>query len=261
MDFRIPIFQKGVCEGEGNMKVIPIEKYKENIGQFPVCKLDKKARSRRSVFKDNKYLQAVLSIYLILWISLSWSVTDRADWFVENLILFVFFPVLIFTYKWIRLSNTSYTLIAVFFLLHIFGSKFTYSMTPVDWLINKYTGEARNNYDRIVHFSYGVLLMWPFYEATRLTMKIKGWKAIFVAALIITASGAVYEMIEMTVAMIVNPELGTMFVGAQGDEWDSVKDMTMQFVGSILFVVYYAISNVFQNRKAKLVSSSNAVLK
>jgi hypothetical protein len=48
------------------------------------------------------------------------------------------------------------------------------------------------------------------------------------------AFSAVYEIIEMVAAVIVSPELGTAYLGTQGDEWDAQKDAALAFVGAIV---------------------------
>ena len=49
----------------------------------------------------------------------------------------------------------------------------------------------------------------------------------------ILSTSASYEIIEWTVAASVNPEIGTEFVGAQGDPWDAEKDMALALGGSL----------------------------
>ena len=44
------------------------------------------------------------------------------------------------------------------------------------------------------------------------------------------------EVIEAIVAMIVSPELGSLYLGTQGDEWDAQKDMAAAFFGALLTI-------------------------
>lgn len=46
-----------------------------------------------------------------------------------------------------------------------------------------------------------------------------------------------YELIEYSVADIFFPNLGTNYLGTQGDVWDAQKDMAMAFGGAILALV------------------------
>jgi putative membrane protein len=49
-----------------------------------------------------------------------------------------------------------------------------------------------------------------------------------------------YEILEWWAARIVDPELGVAFVGSQGDEWDSQKDMSLALSGATLSMLLRA---------------------
>ena len=42
-----------------------------------------------------------------------------------------------------------------------------------------------------------------------------------------------FEVLESWVAQMVSPELGTAYLGTQGDEWDAQKDTTMAIIGAL----------------------------
>jgi putative membrane protein len=48
------------------------------------------------------------------------------------------------------------------------------------------------------------------------------------------ALSALFECIEALVVEAVNPELGMIFLGAQGDMWDAQKDMIVALYGAVL---------------------------
>ncbi len=48
------------------------------------------------------------------------------------------------------------------------------------------------------------------------------------------AFSSFYELMEGLTAMIVSPELGSAYLGTQGDEWDAQKDSFLAFVGAII---------------------------
>ena len=54
------------------------------------------------------------------------------------------------------------------------------------------------------------------------------------AMLTVISMSGLFEVIESWVAQIINPELGTAYLGTQGDQWDAQKDMTMAIIGAIL---------------------------
>ena len=80
---------------------------------------------------------------------------------------------------------------------------------------------SRNHFGRVVHFSFGLLLTWPLCEAFAQSAKLppRRWPA-FIALLAILACSVVYEILEFGVSQLVDPPIGTEFVGAQGDPWD-----------------------------------------
>ena len=55
----------------------------------------------------------------------------------------------------------------------------------------------------------------------------------FLAVTGILAFSAFYEVLEGIAAMIVSPELGTAYLGTQGDEWDAQKDSFLALSGAI----------------------------
>jgi putative membrane protein len=80
--------------------------------------------------------------------------------------------VLVATHRALPLSRVSYTLIFSFLCLHAVGAHYTYSLVPYDaWFetLTSHTpasvrGWERNHFDRLVHFSYGLLLSYPARE-------------------------------------------------------------------------------------------------
>ena len=60
-----------------------------------------------------------------------------------------------------------------------------------------------------------------------------GW-SYFLAVMCVLAFSAVYEIIEMVAAVLVSPELGTAYLGTQGDEWDAQKDGALAGTGAVL---------------------------
>jgi putative membrane protein len=93
---------------------------------------------------------------------------------------------------------------------------------------------SRNHYDRIVHFCFGLLIAYPVREfLVSLVWVRKKWSYLLAVVVILGFSGF-YEALEGVVAMLVAPELGTAYLGTQGDEWDSQKDTALAFIGAIV---------------------------
>ena len=58
-------------------------------------------------------------------------------------------------------------LLAGFLLLHAFGAHYSYNSTGFDEWMSQLFGTERDNYDRLVHFSFGLLCAYPIREALR----------------------------------------------------------------------------------------------
>jgi putative membrane protein len=94
-------------------------------------------------------------------------------------------------------------------------------------------GTARNSYDRVIHFGYGLLCGYPLQEWCMRTGIANGWR--YGAPIAMTmAFSAAYEITEAMMAMILTPERGEEFVGMQGDMWDAQKDMLLAGCGVLI---------------------------
>lgn len=159
---------------------------------------------------------------------------DRSDWLLENLLVFAFVTVLVVTHRRFTFSNFSSLLIFAFLVLHAWGAHHTYSLTPLGFWIQDAFGLTRNHYDRIVHLAFGLLLVYPLRELARRVLHLHGGWAYAVPVLAVLSLSSGYEIVESWAARIVDPELGTAFVGTQGDEWDAQKDMSLALLGALL---------------------------
>jgi putative membrane protein len=93
---------------------------------------------------------------------------------------------------------------------------------------------SRNHYDRVIHFSFGFLLLYPMRELLiRSAHANAGW-ATWLALVALCALSSFFEILEGVIAQIVRPDLGTAYLGTQGDIWDAQKDMGAAFVGAVI---------------------------
>ncbi len=188
--------------------------------------------------KRTRYLQALFWGFLLLWALLGIDPVYRSDWFLENILVFVAVPLILYLHRKIPLSSFSYTLIFIFLVLHSIGSHYTYSEVPFGKTVSEWLGFERNQYDRFVHFLWGLLLTIPIFEILRKKVSRKV-KAIFIfACCVIVLVGVLYEFMEWLTAVVVAPEAGTAFLGTQGDEWDAQKDLLMNLLGALASVVF-----------------------
>ncbi|MGD8588532.1 MAG: DUF2238 domain-containing protein [Chromatiales bacterium] len=141
---------------------------------------------------------------------------------------------LLVTYRRFRFSNLSYALFTLFLSLHMIGAHYTYAETPLGFWLQEWLGLSRNHYDRIVHFSFGLLIVYPFREILLRKSGVNSRWSYYLAVCCILAFSGFYEILEAIAAMVVSPELGTAFLGTQGDEWDAQKDSMLAFIGAII---------------------------
>ena len=200
-----------------------------------------RARDQSGVrLNDRPIVTGLLITYGLFWIGLAIAPVNRQDWFLENLLAVALVAVLVMTYRRFAFSLPSYYLILAFLLLHAIGAHYTYSEVPFGFWLKDALALSRNPFDRLVHFAYGLLLVYPLREVL---MRLAGARGMWVSYLAISgilAQSGFFEVIEAIVAMIVSPELGSLYLGTQGDEWDAQKDMAAAFAGAALTMMVTA---------------------
>jgi putative membrane protein len=149
-------------------------------------------------------------------------------------LIFLGVPLVIGLGFYFRLSNLSYTLITIFLVLHVIGSHYTYAEVPFGDTLQRWFDSDRNLYDRLVHFSFGLLLAYPVREVFVRITRARGVWSFYLPIELTLAFSAIYELMEWAAAVVVAPEAGLAFLGAQGDVWDAQKDMALAGLGSIL---------------------------
>jgi putative membrane protein len=191
-------------------------------------------------FRANRFLHVSTVLFLAVWV---WSVIRPEipeDWLLENLLVFVLLALLAISYRKLALSDLSYAQILVFLCIHEVGAHYQYSAAvPGEWLKQIIHG-GRNQYDRIAHFAFGLLLSYPQREVLMRKAGVKGGWAVGLPILTTLALSAIYEIIEAIVASIVDPSDAAAFLGWQGDAWDSQNDMFTAFAGACVAMVVLA---------------------
>ncbi len=143
------------------------------------------------------------------------------------------------------MSRFSFSLIILFLCLHTLGARYLYSYTPYDdWAmalsginITETFGFTRNHYDRLVHFSYGLLLVVPVQEIERRTLRLSLFASSLLAIEFILATSAAYELLEWFVAAVFTPTWAESFLGQQGDIFDAQKDTALATLGATISVL------------------------
>nr|WP_242702775.1 DUF2238 domain-containing protein [Achromobacter sp. SD115] len=198
-----------------------------------------------------RYLYTLGVLFALIWTALAIAPHDRADWALENALVLAFGAALFFTRRWFVFSRTSYTLIFLYLCLHAVGAHYTYSLVPYDdwWRaltghgFNSMVGWERNNFDRVVHFSYGLLLAYPIREIFLRVVEVRGFWAYFLPMDVTLSTSALYELLEWGAAATVGSELGAAYLGTQGDIWDAQKDMALAAGGAVIAMAITALVN------------------
>jgi len=194
--------------------------------------------------------------YALLWLALALYPLDRSDWLLENVLVAGLFALLWAVRRWFVFSNASLLLILLFLALHAVGAHYTYSQVPYDqwWqaltghTFNSMFGWQRNHFDRLVHFSYGLLLAYPIREFFLRVVEVRGFWAYFLPLEFALSTSALYELMEWGAAMLFGGELGMNYLGTQGDVWDAHKDMALAALGALIAIVLTALLNVSTRR-------------
>ncbi len=189
----------------------------------------------------------VYAIYIVVWIIMAINPKYPSDWLLENILVFIFFPFVV----WMD-SKHNYTLLSIIFLLifaslHSLGSHYTYAEMEHFNVITEFFGFERNHFDRLVHFLFGFLFFRILFEM--ITPGISTVKTAFIYTFtMIVSISALYEVLEWLAAVTVHPELGVAFLGTQGDVWDAQQDTLVATMGALLHMPFYKSYRKLLNR-------------
>lgn len=197
------------------------------------------------------FLGALTALLAIEFAILAIAPNDRHDWLLENVLVVLFVAAMLATYRKLTLSRISYFLIYVFLSLHLIGAHYTYAEVPYDRWVQALTGTTlaeqfdwqRNHFDRLVHFSYGLLLAYPIREVFLRVANLRGFWGYFFPLDITMSTSMIYELMEWGAAVYFGGGLGQAFLGTQGDVWDAHKDMALASCGALIAMLVTAAIN------------------
>ena len=210
----------------------------------------------RMRLSHRQFLLVLAVLLAIQFVLLGISPNNRSDWMLENALVVVFIGAMIASYRKLTLSRISYFLIFLFLSLHLVGAHYTYSEVPYDaWFmsltghtLNELVGWERNNFDRVVHFAYGLLLAYPIREVFLRVARLKGFWGYLFPLDITMSTSMLYELIEWGAAAVFGGELGQAYLGTQGDIWDAHKDMALASLGALIAVLITGGLNAWLQR-------------
>jgi len=199
-----------------------------------------------------QYLVFLGAAFGLWWIAMAIRPWYRADWAVENALVVVFVALVAVFRRSLFFSRISYTLIFLFLTLHVLGSHYTYARVPYDAWFQSFTGRTlnsllgweRNNFDRVVHFLYGLLLAYPIREIFLRVANVRGFWGYFLPLDLTMSTSALFELIEWGAAEVLGGDLGAAYLGTQGDLWDAHKDMALASLGALIAMLVTAFINI-----------------
>ena len=168
--------------------------------------------------------------------------------------------------------------ISIAIIIHLIGAQYSYSYVPnVEWCNWLGLGDgrlacqkcgawvgvtheiaSRNNFDRLVHFSFGALLFPFLLYLCRKCLGGKGFMAILFAWLLVQAGSIVYEIFEWQISVWMKKSLANGYNGQQGDVWDAQKDMALAMAGSTIMAIVYLIKDKWWMNGAMTTSDCRA---
>lgn len=149
------------------------------------------------------------------------------------------------------LSRSAIIGITVFALIHVIGARYIYSYVPYnEWSINLTGVDVqdffefdRNNYDRFVHFSFGLLILPYTRDVVKRYFGIsKTTTMLLIAWLFIQTFSMFYELFEWLLTIMMTENIAENYNGQQGDIWDAHKDMTLAMAGSLFTTLLLSLS-------------------
>ncbi len=195
-------------------------------------------------------------IVLMVMILASINPLEWSSYLLHQAGTLIFLVMLVVLYRYWHISARAYVLATLFLLIHIIGASYLYSYVPYDdWTqqlfdisLSEWFGWQRNMYDRLVHFSYGLLLFSVMYQGLNNVLKIPSTRQLIILTLMLNMSTSLlYELFEWGIATTLSPEAAEAYNGQQGDMWDAHKDMALALVGGIIA----AAMTVFFDNKYK----------
>ena len=185
--------------------------------------------------KSHKLLYA---IYIVVWTIMAINPKYPQDWLLENVLIFLFFPFVLWMDKKHTYTLLSIILLLIFASLHSLGSHYTYAEMEHFNAVTHFFGFERNHFDRFVHFLFGLLVFRILFEMIASSTVSTKSALTFTLTMIISIS-TFYEILEWLAAVILHPELGMAFLGTQGDVWDAHKDTALAMLGALINIAFY----------------------
>ena len=202
-------------------------------------------KSNRELYTKNIQFIFLTILFIATWFYFFASALDKKDWWIENILVLIFCVALLASQKRFRFSNTSLVFIFLFLLLHLYGARMAHTQNELGEFLKHTFKLSRNPYNRIVHFSFGFLMIYPLCDYLVYNYQLSKKHLILLSNMIIFSLATIFELIEWGVAAFTDSATGETYVATQGDLWDSQKDIILDVIGSVLFLI---VQRIFTNK-------------
>ncbi len=205
-----------------------------------------------------KYQKILSGIFIaaVVWSAI--SPASNGDWWLEISPVFVALPAIIFLGRKFRISDFSYSIILLYMMLPIVQAHYGVANVPFGFTLSRWEGiVGRNMFDRLTHFAFGLLWFYPLYEILKeaIGKRRRLFLSYFLPFSVIMMFGAMYEVLELIVRQTASPSLSFLFVAAQGDFWDTSKDLANTAIGAALALIIILIVNKIKKAKHQKIIS------
>ncbi|MDW5377943.1 DUF2238 domain-containing protein [Halomonas sp. HP20-15] len=181
-------------------------------------------RARYRILTLDWYPPCLFIGFVAFWTWLAVAPRYRSDWLLENMLVFTAIPVLAWVWYRGSVSRLAWSSIFLFLTFHEVGAHYTYSEVPYDqwwqaifgFSLDHELGFERNQYDRCVHFLYGLLALPLVAELMARLFCLDSLLLRLIPVSIIMSHAALYELIEWFAAEVFGGELDQAYLGVQG---------------------------------------------
>lgn len=178
----------------------------------------------------------LLFLVAVICVATLWNPpAGRASWMLEVGPGLLGIAAMAITRKRFPLSSWVYVGCFIHLLVLVYGGYYTYALTPLgNWARDTFD-LSRNHYDRVGHVALGVFPVFVVREVfLRVTPLRRGGWFTFILLSVVLAVAAFWELLEWWVTLLVASDVGTAFLGSQGDPWDAQWDMLLALVGAAI---------------------------
>jgi putative membrane protein len=176
----------------------------------------------------------LLGLLLLVCLLTGWAPpAGRLNWALEVGPGLAMVAVMAAVYRRFPMSHWVYAGTFIHVLVLVYGGYWTYSNTPLGNWAKEAFDLSRNHYDRIGHLALGIFPVFTIREVLlrRTPLQRGGW-LVFLTLSVVLAIAAFWELLEWWVTLAVASDVGTAFLGSQGDVWDAQWDMLLALLGA-----------------------------